>query len=164
MGSTRIKSCLNSCRYIPVSLLVSGPGIVPRSKGISTPTSHVNLIPTLLGLAGIDREEAAAFILATHSEVHPLPGRDFSGLLTAQTSEAEVARPIYFMSEDDVSRGSQQINLFSGQPYEAVQQPSNIESVITTLPSGPGGAEEIWKLNHYDESCDTAGAAAPAAP
>jgi hypothetical protein len=72
-------------------------------------------------------------------------------LLTAQASEAEVARPIYFMTEDDVSRGSHQINLFSGQPYQAVQQPSNIESVITTLPSGPGGAEEIWKLNHYYE-------------
>ena len=52
------------------------------------------------------------------------------------------------MTEDDVSRGSQQINLFSGQPYEAVHQPSNIESVITTLLSGPGGAVEIWKLNH----------------
>jgi hypothetical protein len=59
-----------------------------------------------------------------------------------------VASPIYFMTEDDVSRGSQQINLFSGQPYEAVHQPSNIESVITTLLSGPGGAVEIWKLNH----------------
>ena len=140
-----------------VTLLVSGPGIVPRSGGISTPTSHVDLIPTLLGLAGIDREEAAAVIQATHSEVHPLPGRDLSGLLTAQASEAEVARPIYFMSEDDVSHGSQQINLFSGKPYEAVQQPSNIESVITTLPSGPSGAEEIWKLNRYYESRDTGG-------
>jgi hypothetical protein len=99
--------------------------------------------------------EAAAVIQATHSEVHPLPGRNLSGLLTAQASEAEMARPIYFMSEDDVSRGSQQINLFSGKPYKAVQQPSNIESVITTLPSCLSGAEEIWKLNRYDESYDT---------
>jgi hypothetical protein len=61
------------------------------------------------------------------------------------------------MTEDDVSRGSHQVNLFSGQPYEAVQQPSNIESVITTLPTGPGGAEEIWKLNHYYEQTPTDG-------
>jgi len=155
---TRILDALETFdEAIRVPLLVSGPGIVPRSGGISTPTSHVDLIPTLLGLAGIDREEAAAVIQATHSEVHPLPGRDLSGLLTAQASEAEVARPIYFMSEDDVSHGSQQINLFSGKPYEAVQQPSNIESVITTLPSGPSGAEEIWKLNRYYESRDTGG-------
>ena len=54
-----------------------------------------------------------------------------------------------------MSRGSHQINLFTGQPYEAVQQPSNIESVITTLPTGPGGAAEIWKLNHYYDQSDT---------
>ena len=136
---------------IHIPLLLSGPGIVPRSGGISTPTSHVDLLPTLLGLAGIDVDEAAAVIQSTHSEVQPLPGRDLSALLTGQASETEVAQPIYFMTEDDVSRGSHQINLFSGHPYEAVQQPSNIESVITTLPSGPGGAEEIWKLNHYYE-------------
>ncbi len=136
---------------IHIPLLLSGPGIVTKSGGISTPTSHVDLLPTLLGLAGIDVNEAAAVIQATHSEVQPLPGRDLSALLTGQASEAEVASPIYFMTEDDMSRGSHQINLFTGQPYEAVQQPSNIESVITTLPSGPGGAEEIWKLNHYYE-------------
>lgn len=118
-GGLQQKWC-NACdEAIRVSLLVSGPGIVPRSGGISTPTSHVELIPTLLGLAGIDREEAAAVIQATHSEVHPLPGRDLTGLLAAQVSVAEVARPIYFMTEDDVSHGSHQINLFSGQPLRA---------------------------------------------
>jgi len=111
----------------------------------------------MLGLAGIDVNEAAAVIQATHSEVQPLPGRDLSALLTGQAAEAGLARPIDFMTEDDVSRGSQQINLFSGQPYEAVQQPSNIESVITTLPTGPAGAEEIWKPNHYDDQHDTDG-------
>ena len=150
-GGLQQKWCNAFDAAIRVPLLVNGPGIVPRSGGISTPTSHVDLLPTLLGLAGIDVNEAAAVIQATHSEVQPLPGRDLSALLTAQLSEAEVARPFYFMSEDDVNRGSHQINLFSGQPYEAVQQPSNIESVITTLATGPGGAEEIWKLNHYYE-------------
>jgi arylsulfatase A-like enzyme len=150
-GGLQQKWCNAFDEAIRVPLLVSGPGIVPVSGGISTPTSHVDLLPTLLGLAGINLEEAAAVVQATHSEVHPLPGRDLSALLTGQASETELAKPIYFMTEDDVSRGSHQINLFSGHPYEAVQQPSNIESVITTLPSGPGGAEEIWKLNHYYE-------------
>jgi arylsulfatase A-like enzyme len=148
-GGLQQKWCNAFDEAIRVPLLVSGPGIVPVSGGISTPTSHVDLLPTLLGLAGINLEEAAAVVQATHSEVHPLPGRDLSALLTGQASETELAKPIYFMTEDDVSRGSHQINLFSGQPYDAVPQPSNIESVITTLPTGPGGAEEIWKLNHY---------------
>jgi arylsulfatase A-like enzyme len=134
---------------IRVPLLVSGPGIESQSGGISTPTSHVDLLPTLLGLAGIDVNEAAAVIQSTHSEVQPLPGRDLSALLTGQASEAEVASPIYFMTEDDMSCGSNQINHFTGHPYEAVQQPSNIESVITPLPTGSGGAPQLWKLNHY---------------
>jgi arylsulfatase A-like enzyme len=148
-GGLQQKWCSAFDEAIHVPLLVRGPGIVSPPGGISTPTSHVDLLPTLLGLAGIDVNEAAAVIEATHSEVQPLPGRDLSALLTGAASEAEVAGPIYFMTEDDVSRGSHQINLFTGQPYEAVQQPSNIESVITTLPTGPDGAEEIWKLNHY---------------
>jgi arylsulfatase A-like enzyme len=154
-GGLQQKWCNAFDEAIRVPLLVSGPGIVPVSGGIRTPTSHVDLIPTLLGLAGIDVDEASRVIQASHSEVHPLPGRDLSTLLTGQASEAEVARPIYFMTEDDVSRGSHQINIFSGQPYDAVPEPSNIESVITALPTGPGGAEEIWKLNHYYEQCAT---------
>lgn len=150
-GGLQQKWCSAFDEAIHIPLLVSGPGIVAPSGGISTPTSHVDLLPTLLGLADIDVNEAAAVIQATHSEVHSLPGRDLSALLTGQASEAEVAKPIYFMTEDDVSRGSHQLNLFTGQPYEAVQQPSNIESVITTLPTGPGGTEEVWKLNHYYE-------------
>lgn len=58
------------------------------------------------------------------------------------------------MTEDDVSRGSHQINLFTGRPYEAVQQPSTIESIVATLPTGPDGAQEIWKLNHDDQQRD----------
>ena len=41
---------------IHVPLLVEGPGVATRSGGIATPTSHVDLIPTLMGLAGIDVE------------------------------------------------------------------------------------------------------------
>ena len=93
-------------------LLVSGPGIVPRSQGISTPTSDVDLIPALLGLAGIDADGPAAVIRASHSEVHPLAGCDLSGLLTAQATEAELVKPAYFMTDDDVSRGFDHLNLY----------------------------------------------------
>ena len=45
------------------------------------PTSHVDLIPTLLGLAGIDVEQATAgWLLATTRPI-PLPGRDLSGII-----------------------------------------------------------------------------------
>ena len=58
------------------------------------------------------------------------------------------------MTEDNPSKGSTQVNILNGTPFDAVGGPSNIESVITTLPTGPGGAEELWKLNHYYERLD----------
>ena len=50
---------------IRIPLLVKGPGVTARSGGIATPTSHVDLIPTLMGLAGIDVERAAAGVART---------------------------------------------------------------------------------------------------
>ena len=47
---------------IRVPLLVRGPGIAATAEGVQTPTSHVDLLPTLLGLAGIDVERAAAIV------------------------------------------------------------------------------------------------------
>jgi len=137
-----------------VPLLVSGPGVARVDGGISVPTSHVDLIPTLLGLAGIDLEQAAAGVATHHDEVQPLPGRDLSDVVTGKTDAADVAAPVYFMTEDNPSKGLTQVNILSGTPFEPVGGPSNIESVIATLPSGPGGDHELWKLNHYYERLD----------
>ena len=65
-----------------------------------------------------------------------------------------VAAPVYFMTEDDISRGSTQVGLVGARPYESVAAPSRVESVIATVPTGGGGAPELWKLNHYYERLD----------
>ena len=57
-----------------VPLLVSGPGITPDATGFDVATSHVDLVPTLLGLAGIDRARAAETVAAHHTEAQELPG------------------------------------------------------------------------------------------
>ncbi len=107
-----------------------------------------------MGLAGIDVERAAAGVAAHHTEARPLPGRDLSGLLTGKTAAAAIATPLYFMTEDDITRGLNETNLLTGKPFEPVEHPSNIESVIATLPTGDGGSPELWKLNHYYERLD----------
>jgi len=137
-----------------VPMLVKGPGIAPTADGLSLPTSHVDLIPTLMGLAGIDVERATAGVDADHTEARPLPGRDLSGLLTGSTSAAEVATPIYFMTEDEMTRGANQQNIFTGEPFDPIAPPALIESVVAALPTGEGGADELWKLNHYYDRLD----------
>ena len=58
------------------------------------------------------------------------------------------------MTEDDVTRGLTQTNILTGKPFDPLDQPSCIESVIATLPTGTDGAGELWKLNHYYERLD----------
>ena len=137
-----------------VPLLVSGPDIASDAAGINMPTSHVDLIPTLLGLAGIDVEAASAKLSTTHTENQPLPGRDLSSLMKGNAAHHNLAEPLYFMTEDDFTRGSNNIGPMTGEPFKPVRYPSLVESAITTLPTGVGGAEELWKLNHYYERLD----------
>ncbi len=59
-----------------VPMVIRGPGVNPVPGGITAPTSHVDLIPTLMGLAGIDVERATERVRERHTEAHPLPGRD----------------------------------------------------------------------------------------
>jgi arylsulfatase A-like enzyme len=137
-----------------VPLLIAGPGIEPGHGGIQVPTSHVDLIPTLLGLAGIDPERATAGVAAHHDEVQPLPGRDLSPVIRGQVEPNSVVSPIYFMTEDDVTRGLTQTNILTGAPFDPVAPPINIESVLSMLPTGDGGVPELWKLNHYYQRLD----------
>jgi arylsulfatase A-like enzyme len=139
---------------IRVPLLVRGPGIVATPEGVRTPTSHVDLLPTLLGLAGIDVEKAAALVAIEHDETQPLPGRDLSPLLRGETAGDALAEPLYFMTEDDVGRGLTPVSIVSGKAYEPVPFPSHVESVITALPTGADERPELWKLNHYYERLD----------
>ena len=139
---------------IRVPLLVSGPGVARPNGGFTLPTSHVDLIPTMLGLAGVDIEAAAAQVAKTHTEAQPLPGRDLSGVLLGKSDPAQSQDALYFMTEDDFTRGSNNVNPMTGNTFEPVRYPSKVESVIATLPTGQDGIGELWKLNHYYENLD----------
>ena len=99
-----------------------------------------------MGLAGIDVEQATSRVAEHHTEVHALPGRDLSRVVSGAASQASVAEPVYFMTDDDISCGLSQANPLSGEPFAAVEFPSHVESVIATLPTGVDGAVELWKL------------------
>ena len=152
-GGLQQKWCNAFDEATRVPLLIKGPGVVPAAAGISDPTSHVDLIPTLLGLAGIDGERALAGVAAHHTEARPLPGRDLSGVVNSRPA-ASAGEPIYFMTEDEVTRGASQRNILTGEPFDAVEAPTCIESVVATLPTGPAGTAELWKINHYYERLD----------
>src|SRR3954452_8316740 len=67
---------------IHVPFVVSSPLLPGGARELDIPTSHADLIPTLLGLAGID-PDAALTKLTDHKETRPLIGRDLSDTIRA---------------------------------------------------------------------------------
>lgn len=147
---------------IRVPLTIRGPGIDAAAGGSAIPTSHVDLLPTLLGLAGVDVEAAAASVAEHHVETHPLVGRDLSRVVGGAVAAGDGFDPIYFMTEDQISRGLRHQNIFSGRPYDPVAPPAKIESVIVQLPNREVGPPELWKLNHYYDRLPDGAEATPA--
>lgn len=134
---------------IHVPLIIHNPRLFPKSESTDTLTSHVDILPTLLGLAGIDEQDIQAKLSKEHTEVYPLVGRNLKPLVHGHKRFDGVNEPLYFMSDDDISKGLHQTNPVTGIPYESVVQPSHIEAVITTLDGGASTEKEIWKFARY---------------
>ncbi|OXM82986.1 arylsulfatase [Paenibacillus rigui] len=138
------------CAYeenIRVPLIIHNPKLFPSPASAELPTSHVDLLPTLLGLAGIDQVQARMRLKTDHTEVHPLVGRDLSPLMLDQDTVVR-EEPIYFMTDDDPTRNESQVGIW-GMPYQPVVQPNRIETVIARLSAD--GKRALWKYSRYFE-------------
>lgn len=124
-----------------VPLVVVMPGM-KDARTIATPTSHIDIAPTILGLAGIDAAAAREAIAPGFTDPLPLVGRDLSGLIRGEIAPEKIAEAIFFMTDDDPSRGLDQKN-FIGLTYDSVAQPNHVETVIAEV----GG--ELWKFSRY---------------
>ncbi|MCC5952433.1 MAG: sulfatase-like hydrolase/transferase [Acidimicrobiia bacterium] len=69
------------------------------------PTSHVDVVPTLLGAAGIDEGDVAAELASDFTEVHPLPGRDLLPLVDGGVAAGDRHRAVYLMTRDNMMEG-----------------------------------------------------------
>ena len=101
---------------------------------------------------------------AHHDEAHPLPGRDLSGVVLGKTTAPSIESPIYFMTEDDVTRGVTQVNILNGQALRAGRPADQHRVGDHVAAHRDGGAQELWKLNHYYERLDDWYAAQGVAP
>lgn len=124
-----------------VPLTVVMPGNATKAS-VSAPTSHIDLAPTILGLAGVDMQKANAAIAPGFTDALPLVGRDLSPLLRGETDATAIKDPIYFMTDDDPSRGLDQKN-FIGLTYDSVAQPNHVETVIAEIDG------KVWKYSRY---------------
>ncbi len=128
---------------IRVPLIVWSPKLFKGPRAVESLTNHIDLAPTLLGLAGIDPEPIRQKLSQNHSDARPFVGRDLSLLISGQVDPASINDPVYFMGDDDPSRGPNKNN-FMGVAYDSVTQPNHIETVVARLSDG-----KVWKYSRY---------------
>jgi choline-sulfatase len=132
-----------------VPFVFHNPELFPRAQSSDVLTSHADLIPTMLGLAGIDESAIAKELRNTHTQVRKLPGRDLSDILLGEEDPStKREQPVYYMTDDQPFKASSAISIL-GIAYEPVNQPNCVETVVAYLPSGVGGAMEKWKYSRY---------------
>jgi choline-sulfatase len=134
-----------------VPFIVHNKALFSGQQSLSEVTSHADLLPTLLGLAGLDVSAIQDELRKTHNEVQPLVGRDLSAVILGEEPGTGIRGPVYFLNEDEVSRGSKQISAL-GYEYWPVVQPTTVETVITYLATGAGWAKEKWKYSRYSDN------------
>ncbi len=132
------------------------------------PSSHVDLVPTLLAAAGIDQQEAAGQLQETHTEVHPLPGRDLMAVVDG-TSAPDAERPVYLLTRDNMPEGDSGANAMARQMGRTVRPPlplriqvpahvaANFEGLVVRVPdtTAAGGAGRLWKIVRSFDDPDT---------
>jgi arylsulfatase A-like enzyme/putative intracellular protease/amidase len=142
-----------------VPFLVARIGTEPTTAGrvSDVPTSHVDLVPTLLSAAGIDTDAVAETLRADFTEVHPLPGRDLMPVV-ADPGLADPDRAVYLITRDNMLEGdtglsglARRLGLKADPPAPLrIQVPahvgSNFEAVVARVGVEHDGGDHLWKL------------------
>jgi arylsulfatase A-like enzyme len=130
-----------------IARIGSGP---TQPRTVTAPTSHVDLVPTLLAAAGVDVEAAAATLAESFSEVHPLPGRDLMPVVDG--APADDTRAVYIMTRDNMLEGDTGASGFARQLGRTTNPPaplrirvpahvaSNFEGLVVNVDGN------LWKL------------------
>ncbi|WP_237159278.1 sulfatase-like hydrolase/transferase [Mycolicibacterium rhodesiae] len=117
---------------------------------VTAPTSHVDLLPTLLGAAGIDVESAAATLSESFTEVHPLPGRNLMPIVDG--APGDDTRAVYIMTRDNMLEGDSGASGLGRRLKQTVNPPAplriripahtaaNFEGLVTRVDG------HLWKL------------------
>src|SRR3954453_1199521 len=137
---------------IHVPFIVSSPLLPGGARELDIPTSHADLIPTLLGLTGIDADQALARLKSDHADARPLVGRDLSPAIRAAEPDAPT-EPILFTTDDEISEGRATTKSPFGRVarglhhYSTVTQPNHLQTVIAEV--DVNGEQHLVKFSRY---------------
>jgi len=149
---------------VPFLIARTGTRTTPARVVDDAPTTHVDVVPTLLGAAGIDPTEAAKQ-LGSFSELHPLPGRDLMPVVDG--APADPGRTVYSMTRDNMPEGDAAVSGIARRagwvehvpPPLRIEVPAhvgaNFECVVGRVSEADGGSGHLWKLVRSFDDPDT---------
>lgn len=153
-----------------VPFLIAGIGEHATTPAVvrRTPTSHVDLVPTLLAAAGIDQDAVADELRASFTEVHPLPGRSLLPLVADGEADGE-HRAVYLQTRDNMLEGDTGASALARRLGRTAKPPlplriqvpahvgANFEGLVAHVPEDDvtGGAGHLWKLVRTFDDPDT---------
>lgn len=145
-----------------VPFVVARIGSHPTTQRVirSAPTSHIDLVPTMLGAAGIDVDAVGKQLAKRFSEFHPLPGRDLMPVAKGQEAH-DVDRCVYLLTRDNILEGdsgasvvARNFGLGENPPDNMrIKVPANVGANFEAIVAGLDGT--IWKLVRTFDDPDT---------
>lgn len=150
---------------VPFAIARTGAQTTTAREVVDAPTSHVDLVPTLLGAAGIDVESTGAAIRDEFSEFHTLPGRDLMPVVDGD--DADTDRIVYAITRDNMPEGdtgasgmARRMGRIDKQPpplriQVPAHAPANFESIVSRVAEGDGGDGHLWKIVRSFDDPDT---------
>ncbi len=144
-----------------VPFTIARTGSSPTTaREVTTPTSHVDLVPTLLGAIGADVDELTDVLRPDFTELHPFPGRDLMAAVDGALLDEH--RPVYVMTRDNILEGDTGANAMAraldhrGELLDhlRIRVPegvgANVEGLVVRLPGErDDGRGHLWKLNRF---------------
>ena len=145
---------------VPFQIVRTGRNPSQPRTILDIPTSHVDLIPTALGMAGLEEKELSLKLSDSFTEVHPLPGCDLSPLIENQNKTHFLERSVYMMTRDNMLEGDNLASALARHLGRANNPPapmkirvpadvaSNFEGIVKRVSDtdAQGGKGNLWKL------------------
>ena len=143
---------------VPFTIARIGSQATPARVIDGAPTSHVDLVPTLLSAAGIDEKSTAAQLQSSFTELHELPGHDLMPVVAGEPADA--SRTVFAITRDNMPEGdsgasgiARRIGRIDKQPPPlTIQVPAhvaaNFESIVCRVDTedAAGGEGHLWKI------------------
>jgi arylsulfatase A-like enzyme/putative intracellular protease/amidase len=145
---------------IPMFIARIGGEKTTIARTITAPTSHVDIVPTLLAAAGIDEMSTGKKLRRDFSEVHELPGQNLMPIVEGAPTGESAKRAVYLLTRDNMLEGDSSLSGLARRLRRKANPPvplriqvaahtgANFEGIVAKVDASdaPRGGGHLWKL------------------